>query len=383
MNKRHHSIKNIMLYGLMLIFMLLIIEAMSYGVGFYLTNKCFFLYKPCVSRENFEKYMRDKDEVTGWPFKEGNPDRDMSGSRYTPAFPDFEKYKPIVSVYGDSFVWSDGVDNEHAWPNVLSKLLGFRVSNFGVPAYGTDQALLRFEKNKNDQSKVVILGFWSENIVRNVNQYRDFVCPSAEVLLKPRFILDDAGQLRLIPLPELKADDYSRFIHDPGHWLKYDYFIPNASDGMIEFKFPYTLALFKTILGPRLNLWWKREMPYMAFFNKNHKSHAYDITLEIMKRFAATAIVRGKIPIILFIPDCKDLQFYEINGRWPYESLLEDVKADNIEVINVGKSLFDYAGHDDPCKTIRDKTFHYKNEGYEVIGKSVKDYLNKFHHDIK
>ena len=124
-------------------------------------------------------------------------------------------------------------------------------------------------------------------------------------------------------------------------------------------------------------------MPYMAFFNKNHKSHAYEITFEIMKRFAATAIVRGKIPIILFIPDCKDLQFYEINGKWPYESLLEDVKADNIEVINVGKSLLDYAGHDDPCKTIRDETFHYKNEGYEVIGKSVKDYLNKFHHDIK
>jgi hypothetical protein len=94
---------------------------------------------------------------------------DKIGSRYVPEFPDPDKYQACVSLYGDSFTWGDEVDDVHAWGNVLSKLLHCRVSNFGVGGYGTDQAYMRFHYNKNDKPKLVILGFYTENIQRNVS----------------------------------------------------------------------------------------------------------------------------------------------------------------------------------------------------------------------
>ena len=84
-------------------------------------------------------------------------DVDETGSRIIPAYPDPNRFPACVSLYGDSVTWAAEVDNEHAWSNVLSLLLGCRVANYGGGGYGADQAYLRFKLNSRDKSKVVII----------------------------------------------------------------------------------------------------------------------------------------------------------------------------------------------------------------------------------
>ena len=62
---------------------------------------------------------------------------------------------------------------EDSYPNLLARELGCRVNNFGVGGYGTDQAFLRYRQLAEDSPRFVVLGHYSEDIVRNVNQLRD------------------------------------------------------------------------------------------------------------------------------------------------------------------------------------------------------------------
>jgi hypothetical protein len=80
----------------------------------------------------------------------------------------------------------------------LAARLNCRVGNFGVGGYGTDQALLRFMHNPSDPSSVAVLGIFADNIQRNVNRVRYFLVGGDPLLIKPRFVLDDDGTLRLV-----------------------------------------------------------------------------------------------------------------------------------------------------------------------------------------
>lgn len=52
---------------------------------------------------------------------------------------------PAILVVGDSFTFGDEVSDNETWPAILEELLGKRVINGGVFAYGTDQSFLRLK----------------------------------------------------------------------------------------------------------------------------------------------------------------------------------------------------------------------------------------------
>ena len=77
-----------------------------------------------------------------------------------------------ISVYGDSFTHGDEAQFKNAWADQLQNLrTNLEVLNFGVPAYGTDQAFLRFRRDgRKFDAQFHILGIWTENLVRNLNE---------------------------------------------------------------------------------------------------------------------------------------------------------------------------------------------------------------------
>jgi hypothetical protein len=96
------------------------------------------------------------------------------------------------------------------------------VANYGVEGYGTDQAYLRFQINKEDKSRIIILGFLTENIIRNVNQYRR-PRQGDKFTLKTRFILSNDGKLELISLPNLTYEEFLDWINNPESYFEYEY----------------------------------------------------------------------------------------------------------------------------------------------------------------
>ena len=112
---------------------LICIEMASYFAAGFLHKRGVF-YKPVI-HASYEDYLSKRDPLLGWPspVEFGNDDEhDLSGSRIIPAFPYNANRESCISLYGDSFTWSEEVDHEYAWSNVLSTLVDCRVANYGV-----------------------------------------------------------------------------------------------------------------------------------------------------------------------------------------------------------------------------------------------------------
>lgn len=192
-----------------------------------------FYHPPTLSAREYDEYLAVRDPELGWPAPRdiGGRRHDRSGSRPVPAFP--EPGAECLSLYGDSFTYSTEVTDADAWGNVLAEQLDCRVANFGVGAYGTDQALLRFERNRNDHAPVTILGFFVRDVLRNVTQYLQFDFTILPTAFKPRFVPDGDG-LRLVPLPRVAPADLAVFAAHPERFLADETFLPGSRFGPVR-----------------------------------------------------------------------------------------------------------------------------------------------------
>ncbi len=361
------------------ILVVLILFTLSEGLSFLLgtcLKKKGWVYAPQLT-ETYSTYLARLNPRLGWPSQAsfGHDDFDLSGSRMIPAFPDFKKDRSWASIYGDSFAWGEEVDNAHAWGNVLSTLLNCRVSNYGVCAYGTDQAYLRFHYNNHDNSPVVIMVFSSDNITRNVNQLRNLISPGPQCALKPRFILDNQGKLREIPIPPLTASDYQKLINHPDIYLKHEFFLPGGPSDVQTFQFPFSLRILR-LTKPLFLRVFSGTRRYAAFYQPDHPSHALQVSTEILKAFSQEAKKRGQSPLVLFLPILEDVMHYKKTHQWVSQPLLDNLDKCHIKFLNVGPDILHYLGKHDPQEIFNHQGGgHLNEEGYRLLAHIVYDYL--------
>lgn len=116
-----------------------------------------------------------------------------------------------IALFGDSFTAGDDASDDEVWGRLLELQLnnaGFRteVLNFGVGAYGMDQAYLRWQSlGKNFQPDIVIFGLQPDNLKRNVNVFRQLIHSSGPPFSKPRFTLVSRA-LKLVNSPTLPPE---------------------------------------------------------------------------------------------------------------------------------------------------------------------------------
>ena len=154
-------------------------------------------YSPILGWDNKPNTQRTQKNTAGLPW---TATFDASGARTNSLF----KYNTVISSYGDSHTLCAEVNDDETWQYYLSRKIEANVQNFGVGGYGTDQALLKLERNLKAgiQTPYVILGIHQENITRIVNTFRPFLRQRTRVKLgfKPRFVVEN-GNLKLIPNP--------------------------------------------------------------------------------------------------------------------------------------------------------------------------------------
>ena len=126
-----------------------------------------------------------------------------------------DRGRPLIAAFGDSFTFGEDVVHSQTWCEQLAAMLDGDVYNFGVGAYGMDQALLHFERDfPRRPTEIAIFAFITHDITRNVSVYRKFQRPDGHfVLTKPRFVLDGEG-LRLLPNPVASVDELRRRVTD-------------------------------------------------------------------------------------------------------------------------------------------------------------------------
>jgi hypothetical protein len=355
-------------YAVLLLLVASLSEALAFAACKVLARMALIYDPPPV--ENYAAYLAERDPVLGWPAPKtrGRGEYDASGSRLVPAFPD-PATGNCVAIFGDSYTWSDEVSAADAWGNVLAQGLGCRVANFGVGGYGTDQALLRYELLKPPAS-VVVLGFFSDDILRNVNQERGFL-GNTSLALKPRF-LSRGDSLHLVPLPTLTAEQYARIGDDADSLVPYDYFRPGGPSGLVAVRFPFMLSAVRALGHYRLQAALRRQASYAAFYRPGHPSGAFEVTTAIVRRFVDTARSRGQYPLVLFIPDVKDLEWLRAHGSLPYQRLVVSLTAEGVPLVSAAEPLNRYLGERAPCSLyFRCSASHFRPEGYRELARVV------------
>jgi lysophospholipase L1-like esterase len=343
--------------------------AKEYGIIFYL---------PHIT-ENYATYSTRVNPLLGWPSPQTIQEQrnNLSGKATTASdSKNFDKEIPI-SAYGDSFTAGFGVEPEYTWSNVLSKMLGCRIANYGVPGYGTDQSYLRFHYNTTDEAQIVLFGQLSENIQRNLNQLRNFLAPIYQCQTKPRFVLTKHGQLQFVPIPQLSAENYDTFIENPVHFLTNDYFLPGGPSGAQKLEFPYTWSIIKAynffynhyILGYK---------SYLQFYQPDHPSQALPLTMAIINQFIHEAKDRGKHPIILVFPTDEDFRVYRNNKQFVYKPLINKLEKEEIEYIDLGSELLKRLGNRNYMDIFSGaKYFHFNKEGNRLVAQIIYDYFTE------
>jgi len=383
MSNRTRKITYIILF---VFFNLLLIEILSLTCLKYLHKYGVFYTFSNVSKKDYLDYLQDRDEKLGWPGNKrlaetsytpyGKIIFDKSGSRIIPAYPDPDKYQSCVSLYGDSFTWGSEVDANQAWSNVLSKLLKCRVANYGVWGYGTDQAYLRFHYNNDDHAKIVILGFLTENILRNVNRYRELVFPTDPFTFKPRFIMDQQGNLALLPLPNLTYEQFVALMHSPEQHLDHEYFLPGGPSGIFSIKFPYTYTLVNGLLHNFQIRTKVLGVPHVAeFYQDHHPSQALPLTVAILEKFSTEALARQKQPLVLIIPTGPELLYYRKHGEFSYHNLVKKLKERQIAFLDAGPPIMKFLHGENPDKLFTHISRHFNSAGNTLLAEIVFAYL--------
>ena len=286
-----------------------------------------------------------------------------------------------ILAFGDSFTHGEEVKFEETWEEQL-RLLHPRleVLNFGVNAYGLDQAFLRYQQEGVPfRARIVLIGFLSENIERVVNVFRPFYYGDTRFpLSKPRFVLQK-DQLILLENPLPRLSDYQRLldhersvlpqlgVHDDQYRTKY---------GRGPYDFLPSIRLAKIL-----------RYGFLRRLGKGHtinwddtyhtESEAFQVTARIFQKFYETVLENGSLPLIVLFPDRRDLERYRGKGIKRYEPLENFFRQKGFHYIDLFDA-FDRYGKDHPISEIYGSA-HYSPLGNEMVARYIFDYLKENH----
>ena len=276
-----------------------------------------------------------------------------------------------IAAFGDSFTHGDEVRNEDTWQEVLMRAHPeVEAMNFGVGAYGLDQAFLRYQRDGADYgARVVLIGFMFENLFRHVNVYRPFFVPNSGLALaKPRYELHQ-GRLVLVENPMRDLAGYRELLAHPERELPR----LGAHDLFFQVR-PHEGALDLPLVRVVKSLRWA-----WADWHLGVSGGAYDtsgepfrVTAAIVEAFAATARRNGSLPIVVVYPRRRDIERFRRDGSRHYATLIDHCRARGIRVLDLAESLGS-SGIPLDALVVR----HYTAAGNRVVAEAIWRYLER------
>lgn len=339
--------KHALFWALLVLLVLGVVEAAAALTTHVLTRRSWMAYVPDFTPGQASRYFARRDPWLGWGAATDRQGRVVRlEPRPDPAFS--ARQPPCVSAYGDSFTEGGEAPDDGSYPHHLGVRLGCGVANYGRGGYGSDQALMLFRAQAHlDRAPVLVLGHLSENILRNVNQYRNLLYPGNELLFKPRLLRSGDG-LRYVPVPVRTAGDFAALESAPERVLAHDAFVERPRRS-----FPYTWALARWLatdfhVRSRLS-----GVPrHAAFYSADHPSGALPLTIRILSAFAEEARGAGRRPYVLLVPVGNDFLHARKTGIWPDQPLADSLRARGVAVIHAGPRMAERIGDGDPCRFI-------------------------------
>lgn len=344
------------------------------------------------ARENLDVFLArgtgaamDMDPDLGWVPTRGTSEINSAGMR------DDREYAPTappgvlrIAAFGDSFTYGSDVALGEAWAKrIVSLTPSIEVLNYGVPAYGLDQAYLRYVAVGDDyRPDIVLIGYMSENLARHVNVYRGFYSRSYRdsIFTKPRFKIED-GSLVLLPNPLTTPDAYRALRTREADVLREigrnDFHFAGLHEGG-PLDFSPSVRLLK-VAGAETRK--RLQTPIYTWDGRyDERSEAYQLTLRLLDRFYAEVIARGSLPVIVVFPDLNDQRRSRAGKPRRYAPLLTYVAAQGYRFIDVMDAL----EREQSRYSIDDLSVqwgHYSTLGNELVARHVLEQLDAWRID--
>ena len=156
-------------------------------------------------------------------------------------------FKKKIEAYGDSFVFGRYVNDENVWTEILSKKIKCHVINYGVGNYGFDQALLRHENNRKNNSICTIIGVVPETINRINSIWKHYIEFGNIYGFKPSFFLNgEKLVLKKNPITNKSEFDKKKITKIIKLISKNDIFYIKKFK-KFQFRRPYLISFFRNI----------------------------------------------------------------------------------------------------------------------------------------
>jgi hypothetical protein len=333
-----------------------------------ISRRGWMAYIPSFTQEKRAEFLVYLDPHFGWGLHP-NENRELASLKN--AHDVTISGKSCVSAYGGSY--TEGLPREQSYPYQMGQILRCPVANFGIGGYGSDQALLRYRaQHRIDPSRVILLAHASEGILPILNQYRNLLYPTSEGVFKPRFIMEK-GELKLIPPPITKAEDFDALERSPSRMLTHDEFLSRPRP-----EFPYVWSLtrwFFTDYHVRAKL--SRVPRYAQFYEPSHPAGGVQLLGKIFETFHSEVTRDGKVPLLAIVPTCHDFLYFKSSGKWVEAPIVELMKSKNIDVVQVGAAMEARRGSLPAESLYVSCNGHPNQAGYKMIAEILADALRR------
>lgn len=384
------EIKKIRYWVVLGVFLYGFIEALSFGALQFLQTRR-ISYSPFLSTSLSDKhreYLTEFLESTtsylayspqlGWTVRENSHNRLFrSNSQGIRAEKEYSLIPPSdivrIACFGDSYTHGNEVSNKETWEEALMRIgSGIEVLNFGVPAYGLDQAFLRYQyEGAQYKPQIVFIGFMTENIARHITVFRPFYYPPAAVpLSKPRFLLRD-GILELYENPIQQFSQYRDLLAEPQRIL------PILGINDYYYRYAYKQEEWDLLPSVRLMKMMSYKLRYRLIGSDGEyreNTEAFQVTQRLFDTFYETVIRQGSLPIILLFPEIFD--FPVSQKTKPYDPLLRYFAMKKYEYIDLA-TAFEKHGGTFTLNELFMKGNHYSSLGNEIVAEYLWDYLQE------
>jgi hypothetical protein len=280
-----------------------------------------------------------------------------------------------ISSFGDSFTHGDDVTNNETWQSIMERIdADVEVINYGICGFGLDQAYLRYlGDGRQYNAHIVLIGFMSENIHRNVNVFRPFYSSDTALpLAKPRFRIQDE-KLSLLSNPMQHLENYKILLSHPRKTLLmmgiHDYYYHiRYESGWYDWS--PTIRLIKI-----LRYLVKKNISFNSIIINdyyNDKSEAFRVTIKIFDEYYHEVIKNNSIPIILVFPDRNDISRYQKQKRTKYSPLLSYFDSQGYRYIDLA-GTFEHA----EMESLFTNSQHYSPFANTLVAKYIFNYINQ------
>lgn len=273
-----------------------------------------------------------------------------------------------IALFGDSFTHCDNVPFRESWGAYLQQMLrqqglDCEVINFGVSAYGMDQAYLRWKHlGAQFDPDMVLFGFQAENVNRNVNLLRGWYAIGSGIpFSKPRFILDADGGLELINVPTLPLTRIPEVMAEMQSWplAEHEWFYTPGGPGGAWWSRSRLAMLVLESLGRSPADYGRGPM------NDFHPDHEpARVTLRLLTQWDREVRGNGNRFVIVHLPTEADLNRRLSKRPLLYADLLEAVR-DEFPVIDPEPRLLE-AGQNEGLAPLFVRR-HYSDTANRII----------------